>query len=267
MSSVPFEYVQHLVTVPVVAGDRATRFVFDTGIGLTLLSESLAAEVGCVTNGSTYTGRRMSGQEVTVPLATLGSLMLAGRRRDDLTVGLFDMSVFPLEGIEGFLSLEHFQSMPVTVDYPAGVVVVEDAESIAARAAAGIVVDVRVERTAHTAVVFLALDLPGGRSVSVEVDMGSDALILDEALSGALGIALDDESVRKVEGNDETGQTYSRYFTTLPGVVNVTGAPSVDQSDPDVMFQKIIYDGLVGDAFLRNFVVTYDLENGRMIFA
>jgi hypothetical protein len=33
------------------------------------------------------------------------------------------------------------------------------------------------------------------------------------------------------------------------------------------MFQKIIYDGLVGDSFLRDFVVTYDMGNSQMIFA
>jgi hypothetical protein len=33
------------------------------------------------------------------------------------------------------------------------------------------------------------------------------------------------------------------------------------------MFQKIIYQGLVGDAFLRNFITTYDLPNSRMIFS
>jgi len=33
------------------------------------------------------------------------------------------------------------------------------------------------------------------------------------------------------------------------------------------MFQKIIRDGLIGDAFLRNFVTIYDLANSRMIFA
>jgi hypothetical protein len=267
VSSVPFEYVQHLVTVPVVVGDHETRFVLDSGIGLTLLSESLAVELGCVADGSSYTGRRMSGQEVTVSLASLGSLTFAGRRRDDLTVGVFDMSGFLLEDVEGFLSLELFRATPLTVDYPAGLVVVEDAESLAARAVAGIAVDVRVELTANTAVAFLPLDLPDGRSISVEVDMGSDSLILDESLAGELGIALGDDAVRKVEGQDETGHTYARYFTTLRGTVGVTGAPTLQQSDPDVMFQKVIYDGLVGDAFLRNFVVTYKLENGRMIFA
>ena len=33
------------------------------------------------------------------------------------------------------------------------------------------------------------------------------------------------------------------------------------------MFQEIIHDGLIGDRFLRNFIVTYDLPRSRMIFA
>jgi hypothetical protein len=38
------------------------------------------------------------------------------------------------------------------------------------------------------------------------------------------------------------------------------------QANPDVQFQEIIYDGLLGDRFLRNFIVTYDLPRSRMIF-
>jgi hypothetical protein len=47
----------------------------------------------------------------------------------------------------------------------------------------------------------------------------------------------------------------------------VSGAPQLRMSGPAVMFQKIIYDGLVGDKFLRNFTTTYDIPNSRMIFA
>ena len=50
-------------------------------------------------------------------------------------------------------------------------------------------------------------------------------------------------------------------------MISLAGAPAIRQSDPEVMFQKIIFDGLVGDAFLRNFIVTYDLPAARMIFA
>ena len=48
--------------------------------------------------------------------------------------------------------------------------------------------------------------------------------------------------------------------------MRVAGAPKLAQRDPDVMFQKIIYDGLVGHSFLRNFAVTFDLPNGRVVF-
>jgi hypothetical protein len=268
MATVPFRYAFHLVTVPVLVGGTEARFVLDTGIGLTLVSESLATLVGCMPNGSTYTGRRMSGQEVTLPLGSLGSLSVGGHRRENLVVGIFDMAgLASLEGVGGFLSLDYFRSMPVTLDYAAGVVILEDPVSLAARAESAASVEVRVEHDAHTTSVFLPLDVAGLGSISVEVDMGSDSLILDEGLAGDLGVDLDAKSTRRVEGEDETGHMFARYFSRLHGVVNVTGAPAIRQSDPEVMFQKIIYDGLVGDAFLRNFVVTYDLGNARMIFA
>jgi hypothetical protein len=72
--------------------------------------------------------------------------------------------------------------------------------------------------------------------------------------------------VRRLEGSDETGHRYTRYFTRLAGVIRVSEAPAVAQADPEVMFQRIIYDGLVGDAFLRRLTVTYDVAGERVIF-
>ena len=42
-STVPFQYLMHLLTVPVWAGETETRFIVDTGIGVNLISDSLAA--------------------------------------------------------------------------------------------------------------------------------------------------------------------------------------------------------------------------------
>ena len=97
--------------------------------------------------------------------------------------------------------------------------------------------------------------------------MGSDTLILDAGHAAALGIRLDDPAVRRFEGLDETGNAYVRSFTHLDETIHVTGAPSLAQTGTDVMFQEIIYDGLIGDAFLRRFVVTYDQPGERMIFS
>jgi hypothetical protein len=70
-STVPFNYLMQLLTVPVCVGDTETRFIFDTGIGVNLVCDSLARAVGAAPSGSVFTGRRMSGQEVTMPTGTL----------------------------------------------------------------------------------------------------------------------------------------------------------------------------------------------------
>ena len=269
MSATPFRYLHHLATVPVlVGGSREARFVLDTGIGLTLLSERLCEELDCERTGATFTGKRMSGQEVTVPLAVASSLTLGTHRREGHVVGILDTGTFPggLTGVDGFLSLAFFEPVPFTVDYRGGAVVVETARSVAARAASGSPVGIRLERQGPALDAFLPLTVPGRPRIEVEVDMGSDALILDESLAGAVGVRLDDPSVRRIEGRDETGHPYVRHVARISGTIHPTGAPSVAQSNPEVVFQRIVYDGLVGDAFLRDFVVTYDVARERMIF-
>jgi predicted aspartyl protease len=267
-SAVPFQYLLHLLTVPVRVADTETRFIVDTGIGVNLISESLAAAVGCTPTGSVFTGRRMSGQQVTAPMASLDSVTLGDCCRRDVPVALFDMAAMAgLDGIGGFLSLQFFRSTPVTVDYRGRVVVLEDEQSLARRAASGFPVSVQVKHDGPATDVHLALRLPGGRLINAEVDAGSDQLILNSALAAEAGVDLAGENVRTVDGQDETGHAFARYFTTLPGDLSLAAAPQIRQADPDVMFQEIIYDGLIGDRFLRNFIVTYDLPRSRMIFA
>lgn len=270
MPATQFAYARHLLTVPVVVnGAHETRFVLDTGIGLTLLSTTLAEQLGCEADGSSYTGRRMSGQAVTLPLARLERLAFGGCEQTDVPVGLFDMSVFPpeLDGVEGFLSLAFFRVTPFTVDYGTGEIVVESAGSLASRRDGGTTLPLSIEDDGHSLCAYLPLTIPGGSSISVEVDLGSDELILDEVLAARVGVSLDDGAVRRVDGQDETGHTYARYFTSLPGRVHPTGAPDLAHDRPEVMFQRIIHDGLIGDAFLRRFVVTFDVAGGEMILA
>lgn len=268
MRPVKFHYARHCVIVPVRVGGVGTEFVFDSGIGVNLISADLAAALGCERTGGTFRGRRMSGQEIEVPLAKLPTLELGGRLWSDLDVAIFDMGgPAGLGAVTGFLSLAPFGSEAVTIDYPAGMVVVEGPASLASRAACGTPVPVEVERDGPSVVVFVSLDLPcGGEPIRAEVDMGSDCLILDTGFAGRLGVDLDDAAVRKEEGRDETAHGYARYFTTLDGVVRTTAAPAVSQAAPDVMFQAIIHDGLLGTSFLRRFAVTFDLSNERLLF-
>jgi hypothetical protein len=268
VSAVPFSYLAHVLTVPVRVCDVEAKVIFDTGIGLSLISEALAAKVGCRPDGSTFTGRRMSGQAVTIPLGSVASMAVGASQMRDVPVGILDLHAMAgLGDVDGFISLSCFRTTPVTVDYAAGLLVLEDEASLVRRAAAGTPVTVHVGHDGCSTDLMLGIDLPNGRPISVEVDTGSDTLILNESLAGDAGIDLQGPGIRQVKASDETGHEFVRYFTELRGDIKVSGAPSIRVTDPEVMFQKIIYDGLVGDRFLRNFTTTYDLASSRMIFA
>ncbi len=183
-------------------------------------------------------------------------------------VGILDTAAFgsDLAAIDGFLSLAFFETTPFTVDYGRRAVIVESTSSLEGRVRDGAVVPIRVENDGPAVDAFMRLDLPGAMTAEVEIDMGSDCLILDDRLAPGLGLELDGAGVRRVDGVDETGNRYTRTFATLPGEIRASAAPSVAQTDPEVMFQRIIHDGLVGDAFLRRFTVTYDLPSRRVVF-
>ena len=260
MRDTPFDYLQHLVTVPVRLNGKERRFVLDSGIGLNLVRDTVE---GVAAIGRSFTGRRMSGQEVTSPLGIASSLEFGGIAQEEVEVGLIDLSGFPpqLAEIDGFLSLAFFTDLPFTVDYA------ERTIRAGSDGDDGLVIAIEVERDGPSVDVFMPLTIPGGRSILVEVDMGSDCLILDERFAAEVGVDIDSDAVRRVEGVDETGNAYLRSFTRLEGTIHPTDAPTLMMRGPEVMFQRIIHDGLIGDAFLRNFVVTWDIAASQIVLA
>ena len=117
--------------------------------------------------GVSFSGRRMSGQSVTIPLGEVHTMNFAGSTFERVEGGIFDMSSFPdeLAGIGGFLSLAFFVDRPLTVDYGRGVVVVETGETVAARYAEGVPVSVDVQSDGPSVTMFMPLTIPAaGRS-------------------------------------------------------------------------------------------------------
>ena len=268
-SATPLTHVGHALVVPVRVDDGVeTRFVLDTGIGIDLVSKALADRLGLVTSGE-MRGKRMSGQELTVPLTHVRSLAMGDAREADMEVGVFDLAGFPpaFAGIEGFLSLRFFERRPFTVDHARGVVVLETPAGLAARVAAGQAVPLDLDRQPHALSVSFRMVVGAGQPAVVEVDTGSDALVLDTRYMKALGIERDGADVKTVTGTDETGHAFARRFTRLRSPIFPVAAPAMRLEESPVMFQDIIHDGLVGHAYLQNFVVTYDLPRARLILA
>jgi len=243
----------HLFTVPVMIGDYRTEFILDTGIGVNVISSKLAQKLGCPSTNVTFTGQRMSGQSVTIPLSYVRSLSLGPHRQQFVTVGVIDFTDFIPHGpewdnIEGFLSLNFFRTQPFTLDYANNCLRLENPQQ-------GTPVDLTLHDEEGLALTAFAHAEVNGQKVLLEVDCGSDSLILHTRYMPA-GL-----TVKTVEGKDETNHTFLRRFGTLPGYVAFN---SQRQSDPRVMFQDIIYDGLIGHDFLKRFTVTFDLAHSLM---
>src|SRR5262249_333029 len=163
-----------------------------------------ATRLRMATSGE-FRGRRMSGQEVIVPRSRLSSLAMGDRREADVPVGVWDMSALgpAFSAIDGFLSLRFFERRPFTLDYGRKTLVLETDGALAARATAGAAVPIRFDRTDGMLTVFLEMDVGTDRPALLELDTGSDALILNSSYVGALGIDPTAPDVRTTQGTDE----------------------------------------------------------------
>ncbi len=272
-NSVPFKYAGgHLLVIPAKICGQDSLLILDTGCGVNVISQSLAEKYSCKVTGM-HSGQRMSGQRLQMKMASLPSLKIARSEQKRVPVAQWKVEEIlggepDFNDVEGFVSLDFFRNTPFTIDYHQQKLFIEDATSLQERMKTGTAVPVRLtRRNGVETSISMPISFSNGESARVEVDTGSSALILNEKYMRSFGISTEDKSVRTSKGKDETGHQYTRYFSHLPGDVFPATAAQFRQSTPPVQFQQIIYEGLVGDSFLHNFIVTYDLPHKRMIFS
>jgi predicted aspartyl protease len=261
--TVGFDRVQHLVRVHLMLGGTPYRFLVDTGIGLTVVSSAVARRA--VEIGETFTGRRMSGQSIETPLVRLPLAELGDYQVDEHVAGVADLGASGgPNGFDGILGPGFFEQHAVTTDPDAETLTVQPRESFEVD---GPEVPLDVRRESVSADPFAQLVLPSGREICVEVDTGSDSLILDTRFAADCGVELDGPGVETRSGTDETGHNWTRQWVTIPGSVHLVAAPETAQDSPRVQFQGIIHDGLVGASYLDRFRMTFDVTGSRLVLA
>ncbi|GAB1644389.1 retropepsin-like aspartic protease [Krasilnikovia sp. MM14-A1259] len=262
ITSVEFDRVQHLIRVPIRLGGNPYRFLVDTGIGVTVVSSAVAAEVGVQATGDTYTARRMSGQAISSPLVRLPLAAIGGYTVDGHLACIADLGeVDGPDGFAGILGLDFFHHT-ITIDPDASTLTVQPADSFPGD---GYPIPLDLRRDAASVDPFATMVLPSGRQIHVEIDTGSANLILDTRLMPDCGIQPDDPTVTTKTGTDETGHPWTRHWATVHGDVYLEAAPQTAQAAARVQFQDIIHDGLVGTDYLHRYRVTIDLSNSRLI--
>lgn len=272
VSEVPFSYRGgHIICVPVSLNEKtASTFILDTGAGVSLLSDKLASKLNAQSCGN-HSGRRMSGQTLHMKMAAIKEIKVAEHRQKSPKLAVWNTEDLfghskEFADVGGILSLNYFRTVPFTIDYKRKMIVVEDSVSLKKRIESGVKVPVKMDSKRDVELsVKIPMSMAKTPKLYAEVDTGSDSLILD--LRYLKSINIRSAKIKRVVGKDETGHTFVRYFSKLPGNIWLKDSPSILQRTPAVMFQKIIHDGLIGDAFLKQRTVTFDLSHSQMIFS
>ena len=228
-----------------VVGGVPRRYLFDTGGGLSSVSAATAAAAGCTPWGR-VTGFNMFGRRGDSPRCDGLAFEIGGRRYAPAVTGLIDMAKLnPRDSaLDGIAALDLFADRAITLDLAAGRIVVESEASLAERVRGMTPLPIRTNREASGSTISVLAGVPSERgTLWMELDSGNGGTILvSKPVASLVGL---DSAVAGKQRAD---------FAVAPGVRVL----SEDGYTPDMTM-----DGNLGMPFLRHWLVTLDLRNGR----
>ena len=231
------------VTVKGKPGD----FLFDTGGGVTLLTEEFSKGIDCKFWGRN-TGYNMFGKRSEGPHCDNVQIKAGDVALTPVNVGKIDFGdQFAGDKTpDGLLSLDAFDGKAITLDQKAGTLTIETPASLAARTKRMKELPFRMARecSARCLSVF----------VGVPTQEGMTWLILD---SGAGGVSLISKDHAKLFGLDPAAKEQRLKYEVAPGV----------PIDSPVVVTDMIMDGNLGQPFMSQYVLTFDLAQGRLWLA
>lgn len=219
-------------------------FLFDTGGGITMLSEDFAKDINCKFWGRT-TGYNMFGTREDVAHCdsiniNIGSVLLTPSNVGKIDFG--DRFVGD-KAPDGLLSLDAFDGKVITLDQKAGTIIIETPISLAKRTKNLKEYPMRVVRECS------------GRCLSVFMGVptkeGMVWLLLD---SGAGGVSLISKEYAKAFGLNPELKEQKLSFTINNDIA----------LESPVIVTDMIMDGNLGQPFMSKYRITFDLMNSRL---
>ena len=218
-------------------------FLFDTGGGVTLVSDALAKGLSCKFWG-TRVGFNMFGQRGDGTHCDNVQLMAGDTALTKVSVGTIDFGdrFGADKAPDGLLSLDAFDGKAITIDQKAATITIETPKSLKARTAKATEIPFRVARECSARCLSVFMGVP--------TKDGLAWLTLD---SGAGGVSLIDKRVAASLNLDPEGKEQKLHYEVAPGIM----------ADSPAMVTDMIMDGNLGQPFLSQYVLTMDLAQGR----
>jgi predicted aspartyl protease len=255
---------QPLILLPVsVNGQGPFEFILDTGAGTSLLSPELAQKIGAKIIGAKE--GQSPGGKVSVSLAKVDSLAVGETRRDDVDVGIVDLShIGKTIGakIDGDLGYNFFNRFQITIDYSNCEIRFDDPKGLEYFGASA-----RAElplRLANPAKPLILVDtyLNGRGPFQFAIDTGTSTTAIAPELAKQLGLAGSPVGPATTGGSqvDVTAASLQSFGVGRAKVDNM----AVVVADFFTVLSQAVgakLDGIVGYNFLRNYKVVIDYPN------
>ena len=252
--------VQPLILLPVHVNDQGPfQFILDTGAGTSLLTPELAQKIGATIIGAKE--GQSAGGAVSVSLAKVRSLAVGEARREDVDVGVVDLShIGSTIGakIDGDLGYNFLNCFHITIDYQNCEIRFDDSKRVEFLGSAKAELPLRL---AHPAKPLILVDAYLNRQGPFQfaIDTGTSTTAITPELGKKFGV------IASPIGQATTG---GAQVEVAAGVVRsfALGAAKVDKmtvvvADFFAMLSNAVgtnLDGIVGYNFLRNYKVVID---------
>ncbi len=231
------------VTVKGKTGD----FFFDTGGGITLFTEEFLKGIDCKFWGRT-TGYNMFGKRGDGPHCDNVQIKAGNVNLTPVSIGKinFGDQFAGDKTPDGMLSLDAFDGKVITLDQTAKTITIETPKSLNKRIKRMKEMPFRVSRECSARCLSAFLGVP--------TQEGMTWLTLD---SGAGGVSLIAKDYAELFGLDPNGKNQRLKYNAAPDV----------PIDSPVIVTDMIMDGNLGQPFMSQYVITFDLINGRLWIA
>ena len=242
----PLEPYRRTVAVRVVANGTPGLFALDTAAGHTVVSPEFAAAGGCKPWGE-LGGFTMTGKHLAMPRCDGLEFTVGGHRLRAPVAGLMQVAeLFAKDAppIEGLLALDAFAGQTITIDFAGGKLYVETPASAAQRVVGAQEVPISLSREVQGIALAVNVEVPTAQGIArFELDSGNGGTVL-------------------------VSKPYARLFGLDPDAQGPQQA-SIDVA-PGIVAHALAFtpamniDGNLGMPFLKDWIVTLDLERGRM---
>ncbi len=240
------EKLGRVPTIDVMIMGQRRTFFFDSGAAITGISEEVARSVGCEPFGRAV-GFDAGGNVVAVKRCDDVGLSIGEFRTVRDTLVLDASAFFPGKPkVDGIISLQTFEDLPITMDLVGDTITIETEKSLAKRIKHMKPLTSRLSRElgGYGLDIFFAANSPKGK-IWLLVDTGNtNRILLDEPSAALLGIQFE-------EPKDKTMK---------PITIDLAGYGKIEGIG---RHRKMIYDGMLNYDSIRKMILTLDLKSGR----